>query len=344
MNRVVFIGPVGEKINVVDGVCVKNKNSLYMLKKYFNHITVCDTLYWRTNPFVLLKILCFICFAKHCKFILSLNTKSANRLIKILSVIGKTHEVFYFVPGGMFPRKIKEGFFDVSYYKKLKAIMVQGNILKNQLNEQNLHNVFYCPNFKKMDYIPPKKIDNEFVKFVFLSRIIPDKGCDLILSAASKLQETNGGKYVIDFYGSISDTYKQTFLQKISTLNNVEYKGKLNLMDSKNYDLLASYDVMLFPTYWDGEGFPGVVIDAYISGLPIIASDWNINKEIIIENETGWIIPVKDEFSLYKKMEQIIIGDVNLTKMKENCQKRAILYSVNNVLSSSFYKEIGLID
>ena len=30
---------------------------------------------------------------------------------------------------------------------------------------------------------------------------------------------------------------------------------------------------MLFPTYWHGEGFPGIVIDAFVAGLLVVATD-----------------------------------------------------------------------
>ena len=70
----------------------------------------------------------------------------------------------------------------------------------------------------------------------------------------------------------------------------------------KAYSTLSKYDCMLFPTYWKGEGFPGVVIDAFIAGLPVIATDWNMNTEIIKEGENGFIIPPNNIRALMNKM------------------------------------------
>jgi len=77
---------------------------------------------------------------------------------------------------------------------------------------------------------------------------------------------------------------------------------------------------MLFPTFWVGEGFPGIIIDAYIAGLPIIASDWNLNGEIIDEKETGFIIKKKDSIQLKDKMKYFIKNPEEIIRIGNNCK------------------------
>mgnify|MGYP002239410386 CR=1 FL=1 len=83
------------------------------------------------------------------------------------------------------------------------------------------------------------------------------------------------------------------------------------MKEETGYRTLCRYDIMLFPTYWYGEGFPGIVMDAYIAGLPLIASDWNINTEVITE-KTGIIIPPKDEESAVHCNEKLHLGALRL--------------------------------
>ena len=123
-----------------------------------------------------------------------------------------------------------------------------------------------------------------------------------------------------------------------------EYKGLLNLRDTQNYDELAKYDVMLFPTYWQGEGFPGIVIDAYIASLPIIASDWNLNKDVIEDDVTGWIIPTHDVEALTNRMKYAIDHPEEVKKMAETCRERVAQYDSRIVLSEENLKKLGLID
>ncbi|MFQ7088249.1 MAG: hypothetical protein ACLRTD_28210 [Bacteroides sp.] len=52
------------------------------------------------------------------------------------------------------------------------------------------------------------------LRFVFLSRIMKEKGCDDIIEAARQLNSTGfKDKYIIDFYGKIAETYKTDFLK-----------------------------------------------------------------------------------------------------------------------------------
>jgi glycosyltransferase involved in cell wall biosynthesis len=47
--------------------------------------------------------------------------------------------------------------------------------------------------------------------------------------------------------------------------------------------VLRDYFALLFPIYYIGEGFAGTAIDAFSAGVPVIASDWKYNSEVIKE-------------------------------------------------------------
>ena len=95
----------------------------------------------------------------------------------------------------------------------------------------------------------------------------------------------------------------------------------------------------MFPTTWKGEGFPGVIIDAYAAGLPVIATDWNLNKEIICEGENGFIIPPNDVQALAKKMIWVMNNRDLCKEIGMNNQIVSKHYHIDNV----WYKLIDLI-
>ena len=95
----------------------------------------------------------------------------------------------------------------------------------------------------------------------------------------------------------------------------------------------AHYDIMVFPTYWQGEGFPGVVVDALIAGLPVLASDWNLNSEVIDDGITGYLIPARDATKLFEKMAFVIENRVSVTAMRKHCLARARDYHSDVVLN-----------
>lgn len=171
-----------------------------------------------------------------------------------------------------------------------------------------------------------------------------EKGCDDIIEAVRRLNATGfKDKYTIDFYGKIAETYKTDFFQKLDPLQNVNYRGFLNLQNEKGYDKLSQYDLMLFPTYWKGEGFAGVFIDVFISGVPMIVTDWAHNKQFMSDGETALFIPVHNVPALYDKMKKCIEGCYDIGKMALKCQQNAETYDVNKVITKELLKKLNLV-
>ena len=90
----------------------------------------------------------------------------------------------------------------------------------------------------------------------------------------------------------------------------------------------------MFPTYWEGEGFPGTFIDCFASGLPIIATDWNYNAEIIKNNLTGYIYKRdSDNYNLIKEIKLSLENVEQINKMRKNCLKEYKKYNPQNVIN-----------
>lgn len=107
-----------------------------------------------------------------------------------------------------------------------------------------------------------------------------------------------------------------------------------------NYDILANYSAMLFPTYWEGEGFPGILIDAMIAGTPVIASDWGYNSEIIENWETGVIIKSKDVDELSRSMLSFINNTEKINTMSHECISQAMSYDTSVLLNNDLFEKI----
>ena len=159
-----------------------------------------------------------------------------------------------------------------------------------------------------------------------MGRISKSKGINEILEAITILKAKDFNFHVT-FYGPVEDTFK---LES----SNASYGGILDIQTNSNevYAKLSTYNVMLFPTYWKGEGFPGVLIDAFIAGLPVIATDWNMNKEIIKEGINGFLIEPKSTKALVQKMIWVMVNKSNLSVISENNQRRANDYHIDNVM------------
>ena len=347
INKLVFIGPMhlGEIPSAGDSM--KNQLFLDHFLQVYDKVYTVDTAGWKKKSWILLKLIFMLLCHRNDKVVISANPGSADRVISIIRSLRLKNDVFYWVVGGSFHTMLQKGRFSTETYSFLKGIFVQGQSMVDALEQLGLHNSVYVPNSKLINHYGKKdKKNNKKTHFVFLSRIEEYKGCsDIIESVDALNSEGYKGRFDVTFYGhpSADADYAAKFSDKLKERAEIEYKGVLNLRDVNNYDELAKYDVMLFPTYWHGEGFPGIVIDAYIASLPIIASDWNLNKDIIEDGVTGWIIPVHDMEALKEKMKYCIDNMEVVEKMSITCRETASKYDSRVVLSEESLKQLGLL-
>ena len=223
----------------------------------------------------------------------------------------------------------------------MKCVIVQSPRMLDSLRQQGFSNAFFVSNSKRINYLPDiSKRHNSNKRFVFLSRIHPTKGCGEIIESVKQLNELGyQDRFSVDFFGAIDVVYPE-FLELIKGISNIKYNGFLDLTRDEGYDILSRYDLMLFPTYWDGEGFPGVIIDSYIAGVPVLASDWSLNCDYVTE-KTGIIIPHHNQSSLFDEMKKVIENQYDLTLMSKNSQSLAMQYDNRVILTKEILTDIG---
>ena len=342
IQQLIFIGPLRLGEVPRGGDTMKNQLFLKRFNEVFSKMYVVDTINWSKKPWALLKMFLYLTFIRNAKVVVSCEVSSA-KILDFLYYCRLQRDVYYWVVGSGFPRRIKDRSLNATHYKYLKKIIVQSPEMVRDLEEAGLKNAIFVPNSKPIFDIDISSFSNDKVRFVFLSRILQTKGVDYIIRCAQRLNDIGfANRFSIDFYG-IYDEYPE-FINNIKSVHNIKYNGLLDLTQKTGYEILSKYDAMLFPTFYDGEGFPGVIIDAFISGLPVLATDWHCNKDIVEDNKTGFIIPPQDEEALYNKMKVIIDNDNSLKSMRVNCQKEAWKYDNKVVLSDANLRRIGLLE
>ena len=157
--------------------------------------------------------------------------------------------------------------------------------------------------------------------FVFVGRIVSDKGINELIKAFSELQaaennEPAGIKLLL--VGGLENDLDPLNPETLAEIN--QNKDIISVgfqQDVRSFFAIA--DALVFPSY--REGFPNVVMQAGAMGLPSIVSDINGCNEIIIEGENGLIIPSKNVEKLKEKM-LTLAKDKNLyTKLKGNSRR-----------------------
>lgn len=155
-----------------------------------------------------------------------------------------------------------------------------------------------CINLKvKLGILP-----GDFV-FIFVGRLVGDKGINELVIAYSQLKTPNSKLLLVGPLETELDPLQPEILKEIESNPNIISVGFQS--DVRPY--FAISDCLVFPSY--REGFPNVVMQAGAMGLPCIVSDINGCNEIIIEGENGVIIPVKNVEAIKVAMFKIL-GDV----------------------------------
>lgn len=342
-NTIILIGAIREGKTPICGETMKNQLFVKRYKELFDKVITVDTLNWQKRPLILVKAVLTMLFNQNAGVVLSASV-SVRHLIHFLYYVPLNRNVYFWVVGEGLAHSIDNGSFKVKALNKLKRILIQGKSMVEELEKRGIVNAQYVPNSKPIIFHPVIRPKNDDVyRFVFLSRVHPDKGIKEIVTASDALRKKGYSNFFVDFYGNIDPRFKEEFLDIINNHTGVEYKGFLNLLNEEAYKQLSKYDVMLFPTYWAGEAFPGVVLDANIAGVPIIASDWNQNKYVVQNGKTGIIIPPHDVAALVNSMEAVISGEIDLYQMKKECNDYIQQYEYRSVLSEGLFREIGLL-
>ena len=111
----------------------------------------------------------------------------------------------------------------------------------------------------------------------------------------------------------------------------IQYKGIVSPKESVS--VLGQYWALLFPTFYEGEGFAGTLIDAMASGVPVIGSDWRYNSDIVINMKTGLIVPTHQVDFMQDALIWSIKNHDKWSEMSQLCVKEAKKYTKPYVVS-----------
>jgi glycosyltransferase involved in cell wall biosynthesis len=156
---------------------------------------------------------------------------------------------------------------------------------------------------------------NDFV-FIFVGRLVKDKGINELVTAFSNLSSVHNHikLLMVGPQEPDLDPLLATTLAIIQNNKSIITTGYQN--DVRPYFALAN--ALVFPSY--REGFPNVVLQAGAMGLPSIVTNINGCNEIIEDQINGLIIPVKDTVALETAMKRLMNDAEGYRKMQQNAR------------------------
>lgn len=184
-----------------------------------------------------------------------------------------------------------------------------------------------------------ERVEGQMLTFVFVGRIVRDKGVDELVAAFVKLNRiySNTRLLLVGPYEEHLNPVQSGTKFLIDTCECIEAVGSQK-------DVRPFYeqsDVLVFPSY--REGFPNVVIEAGAMELPSIVTDINGSREIIEDGRNGLIVPARDEQALFEAMKWMVEHDDERNAMAAHARPMiASRYEQGYVRGclKNYYKEI----
>lgn len=226
--------------------------------------------------------------------------------------------------------------------KHMKAFAinwVQSKKMQKDLEAYEVFNTEWLPNAKPIEILREEDLNKntEFpLRFCTFSRVSKPKGIELAINTIKEINDTCGKVIAtLDIFGKPDADYAEVF----KTLQNsfpsyVRYGGVVPF--DKSVETLSQYYMLLFPTTFYGEGFPGTVIDAYASGTPVLASDWSCNPEVITDGKTGILYDHTKPEQFCEKMKWVLSNVNKVDAMRKNCISEAEKYTMEKVYKIVF--------
>lgn len=231
-------------------------------------------------------------------------------------------KLYHNVIGGSFAEYLAKYPNLIKYAKAFEVHWVQMESQISKLADIGLSNTELLPNTKGIRITDAENVCNYregTFRFCMCSRITKNKGTESAIEAIEAINHSAGKKIAtLDIYGISDSDYKERFdlLMKRAS-DAVRYCGFIP--NNKTVEQLRGYFMLLFPSTYEGEGFPGTVWDAFAAGVPIIATDWRYNAEIINDRVTGLIYDYTQPQQLVEKIQYAIKNKDRIDEMRKAC-------------------------
>ncbi len=171
------------------------------------------------------------------------------------------------------------------------------------------------------------------VKFIFVARLIKEKGVDLFIEAATKLKTKYpcAEFYVIGSPGNSPSAIKEEKLNLLHKNGIIIYLGHQDDIQQN----LANGDVFVLPTYYR-EGIPRSILEALSVGLPIITTETPGCRETVIPYKNGILVKPQDLDELTNAMEYFLLNKDEIKQMgiesRKFAEKRFDVNIINNTI------------
>jgi len=186
--------------------------------------------------------------------------------------------------------------------------------LVERARSAGLTNAAWYANSRPMPELPAERPGGSgCTRFVFLGQVHGGKGVRELVEAGEHLPEGA----TIDIYGPLGFDVQES---ELSGRERVTYRGSVDSDDV--HAVLSKYDALVLPSYHHGEGYPGVILEAYAAGLPVVSTWWRAIPELVDDGITGLLVEPRDSGALRAAMLSLVEDRELYARLREGVRAR----------------------
>ena len=200
------------------------------------------------------------------------------------------------------------------FFRKLKVILLSERLYPDIAKYVRREDVLICPNGIPGPAAPAEKPAGGVPTLLFLSNLLVEKGVLVLLDALQQLQARGVPFRCSLVGGETADLDAASLEQELRTRGlqtAVTWHGKR--VGAEKEAFLAEANIFVFPTFYQNECFPLVLLEAMAHGLPCVATDEGAIPDIVEDGQTGLIVRKRDAADLADKLETLL-QDADLRK------------------------------
>lgn len=169
---------------------------------------------------------------------------------------------------------------------------------------------------------------DDVVHFLFVARLLKEKGIELYLSAAKRIAERHSD-VLFHICGGCDDPKYLKMVNEAAQRGYIQYHGEQKNM----IPFFQMAHCVVHPSYYP-EGMSNVLLEAAASARPIIATDRSGCRETVDAGKTGCLIPIRDEEALVQALEDFLrlsweeretLGHAGRVKMEREFDRRIVV-------------------
>ncbi|MCK4597405.1 glycosyltransferase, partial [bacterium] len=235
----------------------------------------------------------------------------------VLSTWGS--DVFDFPHKSYWHKKILEYTINRADYLTATSRMLAEETRKHLRKKKIVHTIPFGVDIARFSPKAPK-VQQDFTVGI-VKKLERKYGIDYLIKAFAKLFRANRkAKLLIVGDGSEESTLKK-LCKSLDVDRNVRFIGFVE--NEQVPDYLSQMDIFVVPSIMSSETFGVAAVEAAACKLPVIASNIGGLPEVVIDGETGFLVPSKDPNAIAEKMV-LLMQEIELRKRMGEAARRFV--------------------